>query len=252
MKNICITCCWEGLVSSAWFLAKLAFWPAVVYASVYAIGAIAFLANLRAKVGPTGKLVVEHDSWAYMLARPYRYGKIKAAVDKYDYSAYWLKPTSICAVYARLLNMLLFVWPVLLVYLAVVSLLGTVLFGVLLGTGYVRPDFAKDGWLGRIDLRDWESWPNSWRFPLRLPIVYYMAGFLLFMAITHFTTLLHGLWFALLSALCLLPLLGLMFAVVYGSRKIVREKDDGTTRVGLAAEFLESKKERWCKMVDVI
>jgi hypothetical protein len=247
MKDICITCCWEGLVTYGWHLAKLAFWPAVIYAAVYGLGAIAFLANLRAKVGPTGRSVVEHDSWAYMLARPYRYGKLKAGYERPE----WTEPTGICSLYARLFNMLLFVWPFLLVYLAVVSLLGTVLFGVLLGVGYVRPDFTHEGWVSRVDVADIDSWPNSWRVLLRLPFVYYLAAFTLFMVIAHFTAFLHGLWLTLLVILCILPLLALIAAVVFGSRKVVREKDDGTTKVGLAAEFIASKKEGWCKIVEI-
>lgn len=242
-----------------WQMLKLAFWPAVVYASIYAIGAIAFLANLRAKVGPSGRLVVEHDSWAYMLARPYRYGKVKAAVERYgsleaavrnSLDEDWFN-TGICALYARLLNMLLFVWPVVLVYLVLASVLGTVLFRVLLGVGYVRPDLTKDGWVGKVVVRNFDSWPDNFGVLLYLPVTYYAAAFLLFMVTTHFTVFLHGAWFMLLGVLCLLPLLGLIAAVVFGSRKVMREKDDGATRVGLAAEFLASKKEGWCKMVEI-
>ena len=247
MKEICITCCWEGLAHTAWALAKLAFWPAVIYAGVYALGAIAFLANLRAKVGPFGRLEVAHDSWAYMLARPYRYGITKR---RGELDEDWAN-TSICAIYARLLNMLLFVWPVLLAYLAAASVLGTVLFGVLFGVGYVSPDFTKEGWLGVNKLRKPDNWPTDWRFILRMPLPYYMAAFGLFMIAFHFTTFLHGVWVGLLALLCVLPLIALVVGVVFGSRKIVREKDDGTTSVGLAAEFLESKKERWCKVVEI-
>lgn len=252
MKEICITCCWEGLVAFAWLALKLAFWPAVVYGVVYAVGAVAFLANLRAKVGPFGRLEVAHDSWAYMLARPYRYGKIKAMDnDAVHYRSDWFKPTSICVIYARLLNALLFVWPVVLVYLGAVSVLGTVVFGVLLGIGYVKPNLAEEGWVEKVKVRDWESWPQGWRFLLRLPFLYYAAAFLLYKAVVHFSQLLHDLWIGLLVLLCLLPALGVIAAVVYISRKVVREKDDETTSVGLAAEYVASKKERWCKLVEI-
>lgn len=249
MKDICITCCWEGLANGAWHLLKLLVWPAIIYAGIYGLGSVAFLANLRAKVGPVGRLEVAHDSWAYMLAHPYRYGIIKReGVD--DVPSRWLK-TSICAVYARLLHALVFVWPVLLAYFAVISVLGTVLFGVLLGVGYVSPDFTKDGWVSKTNLRDWESWPDDWTFLLRMPAVYYVVGTALFSAAFHFTAFLHGLAMVGFAVLCILPVLALIAAVVFGSRKIVREKDDGTTKVGLAAEFLASKKEGWCKMVEI-
>lgn len=260
MKDICITCCWEGLVTFGWHLLKLVFWPAVVYAGVYALGAVAFLANLRAKVGPTGRLVVEHDSWAFMLARPYRYGKIKAAVEKYgslENAVYeelprsWVQPTGICPLYARLLNMLLFVWPALLVYFVVGSVLGTVLFGAIFGVGYVSPDLTRDSWLIIVQLRDIDTWPNGWGVLLRVPVMYYMAVFALYMAIAHWNAFLHGLWFTLLGVLCLLPLIALAAAVIFISRKVFREKDDGETRVGMAAEFLASKKEGWCKVVEI-
>lgn len=260
MKEICITCCWEGLVHAAWLMIKLAFWPAVVYAGVYALGAVAFLANLRAKVGPSGRLEVAHDSWEYMLARPMRYGRIKAAKDTWGFLTpakqhelpdSWFRPTGICSLYARLLNMLLFVWPFLLVYLVGGSLLGTVLFGLVFGVGYVTPDFAKEGWLKRTLVRNPDDWPANWTVVLRVPLMYYVAVFTLFMIAFHFTAFLQGVWMAFLGVLCLLPLIGLITGVVYGSRKIVREKDDETTSVGLAAEFLAAKKEGWCKMVEV-
>lgn len=259
MKDVCITCCWSGLVEFAWHLAKLVAWPALIYGVVYVVGAVVFLANLRAKVGPSGKLVVEWDSWAYMLARPYRYGKINAAVERYgsvesavrnNLDEDWFN-TSICPLYARLLNMLLFVWPVLLVYFAAVSVLGTLLFGVVMGVGYARPDFTKDGWMARVVVRDYDLWPNGWTFLLRIPVVYYITAFALFMITMHFTMFLHGLWFTLLGVLCVLPVIAIVVALVFGSRKVMREKDGGATRVGLAAEFLASKKEGWCKMVEI-
>ena len=258
MKDICITCCWQDIVHFAWVFAKLAFWPLVVYGVVYLFGACAFLANLRAKVGPYGRLEVAHDSWAYMLARPKRYTEIQEAIKEYGsleqakyHHEYLFKPTSICAVYARLLNMLLFVWPFVTLYLIVMSVLGTTLFGVLLGVGYVKPKMAAKGWLELVKLRESDDWPNNPKVFLYLPATYYAAAFLLFMAVTHLSALLQGMWMVLMAALCLLPLIGVVLVVVYGSRKVVREKDDGATKVGLAAEFLESKKERFCKVVEI-
>lgn len=258
MKDICITCCWQDIVAGAWVFAKLAFWPLVVYAGVYVTGAVAFLANLRAKVGPYGRLEVAHDSWAYMLARPRRYTKIQEMVEEYGslkrakyHHEYLFKPTSICAVYAQLLNMLLFVWPFVVLYLIVMSVLGTALFGVLFGVGYVKPKIANKGWLELVELRESDDWPNGLGVLLYIPVTYYVIGILLFMAVTHLGMLLHGAWIGLMVALCLLPLIALVLGVVYGSRKVRREKDDGATRVGLAAEFLESKKKRWCRVVEI-
>jgi hypothetical protein len=258
VNDICITCCWQDFVHYAWVLAKLAFWPLVVYAVVYATGAVAFLANLRAKVGPYGRLEVAHDSWAYMLARPKRYTDIQKMIEtcgslaraKEHYS-YLFEPTSICAVYARLLNMLLFVWPFVTLYLIVLSMGGTVLFGVILGIGYVKPKMSSNGWLELVKLREPDNWPNSPKVLLYVPITYYVAAFLLVTAVLNFGMLLRGAWLALIVTLCLLPLIALVLAVVYGSRKVMRERDDADTSVGLAAEFLESKKERFCKVVEI-
>jgi hypothetical protein len=110
-------------------------WPAAIYAGIYIFGAILFL--LKLKIGSEdGKLVVDTGSWAYMIAHPMRYGGHRA-----------VEPIgSICPFYARMLNMLLFVWPFLLIYFLLMLTAGNVM-GLLITGRWIFPDLSKDGFI---------------------------------------------------------------------------------------------------------
>lgn len=239
--------CWWSIVADVGHFFALV-WPVLaVYGLLYAAGATAFLINLRVRAGESGRLEVPWNSWAFMLASPYRYGRIKDAVETYgslkeaEVPSKWVSSTSICSIYARMFNMLLFVWPVLLVYFAVGTVLGTVFFGVILGVGYARPDFTRDGWFRSVYLR---TPADRWQSLLTIPFIWYVVVGLVILITFHFLALVKVL-------LCIAPVLAFIAAVVFLTRKVVMEHDDSETTVGALTEYAAARKEKFCKVVDI-
>lgn len=249
LKCIVIDCWWAIVAGFGHFIAFV--WPVlVVYAVLYAAGAAAFLINLRFKAGESGRLEVLWNSWAYMLARPYRYGQITKYGESFQRArrAEWFGDTSICLIYARLFNMLLFVWPVLLLWFALACAVGTIFLGGLLGAAYVRPNLSNDAFLDAVEVRDIKHW-------YQLPLVYELSLFLAFLVVFKWATFLRLLGTTGKVLLCIAPILVFIGLVVYFSRKVYRkvyrEHGDRETTVGALTEYVEARKEKFCKIVEI-
>lgn len=212
----------EVLGRTAWAVR----WPIIIYAALYAVGAGIFLLTLRFQ-SEDGRLVVGQNSWAYMLAYPMKYGGHRTEKRT---------TTSICSVYAKLFNMLLFVWPVLLAYFAITTVVGSTL-GMLLFGAVVYPDLYEDGFLcGRRVTGNF--WPGLVTIPLALLI---LAGWKIKVLI-HFVVVVG--WYSL----CLAPIL---VAIAIGTYLVLRYRSPNPNEVSAVVEYAAARKEKFCKMVSI-
>lgn len=214
-------CCWMdlmGLIGHGLWLAR---WPLAVYALLYVVGAAVFLLTLRIQ-SEDGTLTVDRASIAYMLAHPMRYGGLRNHKDQ----------SSICLFYARMFNMLLFVWPVLGLYFIV--MLTVISAGGLLLIGEVAyPDLSEPGFFGSHEV---VPFTTAWiTVPAALiTLMIYKRG-----------PLLHFLGMVGWAVLCLLPVLiviGLISSTVLG----LRTNSEGALAV---KEAFAAKKDKFCKLV---
>lgn len=260
-----ISCCWREIVSDAGRFALFLFFALwrvfAVYGVLYAIGAAAFLANLRFKQGANGKLVVDHASLAYKIAHPRLYGLIRklglysagqVVPDSSFKEGYTIqggnkdgvkipKSGSICAFYARMFNMLLFVWPFLLIYFVITCSVGSLLGLILLGV-YVKPNLSNDGFLGV---------ETTWACGDKIvPGIFVVPAALIALIIWKHVKIFHFLARAGWVALCIAPLLVVAGVVLYIVLKARSDHAVEGTTVNALFEFTAARKERFCKIIE--
>ena len=198
-------------------------WPIAVYAGLYAIGAAAFLLSLRFK-SRDGRLVVDRCSWAYMIAHPMRYGGHRA--HKGDQG-------SICAFYARMFNMLLFVWPFLLVWFALIATFGSVITFAFAGR-VCWPDLHEEGFFTSQSLT-------------RVPLVVVTApATLLLLVIMYRGAVLRWLSTAVWAVLCVSPALIVLALMAAGYFNVRRSEGETASAV---REVIVAQKHRFCKFI---
>jgi hypothetical protein len=197
-------------------------WPIAIYAALYAIGAAAFLLSLRFK-SHDGRLIVDRRSWAFMFAHPMQYG---------GHRTFKQEQGSICAFYARMFNMLLFVWPFLLVYFVLASTAGS-LATFLMAGNWMLPNLHEAGFVGHHRIT----------FPLVLVIA--PLG-LLTLAIVKHNAVLHFLSVAAWIVLCLSPVLALL---VFGLVTRHKSRTGTSPTVNAFKEVVAAKKDRFCKLI---
>lgn len=219
-------CCWATLMEILGRAAWAVRWPVAIYAALYAVGAGIFLLTLRLQ-SEDGGLIVDQNSWAYMLAYPMRYGGHRSEKRT---------ATSICSVYAKLFNMLLFVWPVLLVYFAVTCVIGTA-WGLLLFGAVVYPDLHGAGFITAKRVTG-NFWPGAVTVPLTALI---LAGWKIKVLI-HFAVVVG--WYSL----CLAPIL---VAIAIGTYLVLRYRSPNPNAVSAAVEYAAARKGKFCKMVAI-
>lgn len=214
-------CCWMDLMDFIGHGLWLARWPLAMYALLYGVGAAVFLLTLRIQ-SDDGTLTVDRASTAYMLAHPMRYGGLRQHKDQ----------SSICLFYARMFNMLLFVWPVLglwfIFQLTVVSLFGLLIIGEV-----VYPDLSEPGFFG---LHEVVPFTTAWiTIPtLLMALMIYKRG-----------PLLHFLGIVGWATLCLLPVL-IVIGLISGTVLGLRTNSEGALAV---KEAFAAKKDKFCKLV---
>lgn len=234
--------CWHALAGGIyWFFAV--FWPVfAVYGALYAVGAAAFLLSLRIK-SEDGKLVVAYDSLAYKLAHPMLWSRRQRnlADDPEYYNAYRRtehdRSGSICTFYASLFNMLMFIWPLVLLYWLFCCTVAS-LVKFLLAGDWMVPDLQGDLWL-----RDVKLW-NKWYPPLAVigPLAVLVAMAVNFGAVWSVAK------FVAMFAVCLLPVAAFLALVIYGTRKVYIAKPGETASV--VKEAITANKEKFCKLVE--
>lgn len=237
--------------------AFLVVWPVLAgYAILYAVGAAALLVNLRANRDDYGNLFVKWDSLIYKLAHPYKYGKIRKAVEmhgtlsnalKFTLNDDWFIRTSICVIYARAFNALLFMWPAVLVYWAIVCSGGTLLFGLLLGGAYIRPNLYNDAWL---EVVDFYTDDNDWAW-YKAPVVYLAGAAVASLAIFKLALLAKILLVITAVLLCISPAVAIVAGSTLVVKRIRRDSNDPTTSVAVFSEYVAARKEKFCKLVAI-
>lgn len=216
-------CCWATLAQDIVHFFWLIRWPIAIYAALYALGAATFLLSLRFK-SRDGRLIVDRRSWAYMIAHPMRYGGHRT--HKGDQG-------SICAFYARMFNMLLFVWPFLLVWFALGTIFGSIVMFALAGR-VIWPDLHESAFFDERSLT---------RVPL---VVVTFPAVVLTLAILYRGAVLRWLTVAMWVVLCLSPALVAMVLAVAGYRKVRHPK----TETALAVrEVIDAQKHKFCKLI---
>lgn len=221
-----VWCCWTRLIEAIWFALWTLRWPIFIYAAVYTLGAALFLVYLRIK-SEDGKLTVDTSSWAYMIAHPMRYGGMRSK----DVSG------SICAFYARMLHMLVGVWPFLLIWFIFVSIAGVTIVFLLFGHILI-PDLREEMFFRTKKIT----------FPLALvtlPIT------LVALAIYNFRALLDWLADFGWMTLCLGPVIVVIilaaFIVIWLRWNIYGQGD--SKKVSALREVIASNKEKFCKRI---
>jgi len=219
--------CWAtffgGIGAFIWLLR----WPVLIYAGLYAIGAAAFLVNLKVHKDADGQLSVSGRSLSYRIAHPIRYAKGLEG-DGIQ---------SICRFYARTFNMLLFVWP--LIVLLALIVYGPVLLMLLVSAGgYISLDFSELP----IDP------PFHFNKVLPIPPVLIIAPLVSLIAtLLCFATVVH-------VVVCyVLPTAAIIAIIVRLVGSLVRRWEavqDGE-KVGLFGEALHAQKQRFCHMINV-
>jgi hypothetical protein len=215
--------CWTMLAGEIGGFFWALRWPIAVYAGLYAVGAAAFLLSLRFK-SHDGRLIVGRDSWAYMIAHPMRYG---------GHRPHKGHQGSICTFYARMFNMLLVVWPFLLVYFALATTFGSAV------------TFAFASHVVYPSLR--EEWFVTSRALTRVPLaVVTIPAALLLLAIMFRGSLLRWLSVAAWAVLCASPVL-IALALTGASYFKVRRSDGETASA--VREVIVAQKQRFCKFI---
>lgn len=250
-----IWACWADLLADVWWLGKALAPFAVGYAMLYAVTAALFLMTLRVQ-STDGKLSVRKDSLAFFLAHPlskyYGLGSVKGhqestfdvAIGKWESVPILRYPNhgNICAFYARLFNMLLFVWPFLGLYLLVVALLGPII-GMLFLSKLVYVDFEEEMFLSTRGVR----WFRGRELPLFMPLG--LLSIIVLAVVKLSTLLLVGktiAWFLI----CAVPVIGVLVLISYSTAKLYQaEQGDGST-ASLVKETLMAKKARFCKLLE--
>lgn len=240
--NEIINCWWLLVERVGAFFAFT--WPLFAgYAVLYAITAALFLLTLKVK-SEDGSLVVGRDSLPWKLAHPYLYGQIRRYPHRYEtkiladgseYTDYPLPKTgNICAFYARLFNMVLFVWPVLLLYFAVGTVVAS-LIGLLIHGGIYLPDLSCDAFFRRVPVAP-------------VPLIGPAAGLALLVLAIFNTGVLWSLTkFIAWGIVCGLPLIALIVLGVFGTVRFATAKPGDS--VSVFKEAVSAKKERFCKMI---
>lgn len=231
--------CWQMAVHGIYRFFAF-WWPAfAIYGTLYAIGAATFLLSLRLK-SEDGKLTVNYDSLAYKLAHPVRWGNMKRDLERnpeFYQEFYDGQQGSICAFYAALFNMLLFIWPqVLLFWLLACTILAFVRF-LIIGEWLV-PDLREATWLREVKI---------WHQPVP-PIAFVLPAAFLVWALWNFTSLMHVLMIIGMGLLCATPFLIGIAVVVFVTRKVYIAQP-GETASAVKEVFIANK-ERFCKLVE--
>lgn len=214
--------CWTMLAGEVGAFFWALRWPIAVYAGLYAIGAAAFLLSLRFK-SRDGRLIVSRDSWAYMIAHPMRYG---------GHRKHKGGQGSICTFYARMFNMLLIIWPLLLIYFALVLTVGSVFYFLLAGH-VLCPDLREAGFV------------RYCRVTFPLIVVTAPLGLIVWGIIKH-AALFRALRIAGWAVLCISPalvLVALLAAALYKSR------DPKSETASAFREVVVAQKHRFCKFI---
>lgn len=227
-----IWCCWANLAQFLYRSVWVIRWPIAIYALLYAVGASIFLVALRIR-SENEQLTVDRKSWCYLLAHPLRYA---------GHSTKTEKNTSICVFYATMFNMLLTVWPIALFYWIICTVVGSV-GGFLICSTIVYPDLGEEMFLATKILLKRE---NGKPFLLSL-----VSGptTILILALFHLHALLMFLERLGWALLCLLPLIAVIGAISWSSRKVYAAKLGEGTTSSAVKEFLGSKKDKFCKIV---
>lgn len=231
--------CWHDIVSGIYGFFAFS-WPAfAVYGALYAIGAAAFLLSLRLG-SEDGKLIVEYDSLAYKLAHPVRWGSMKRDLERnpeFYEEIYRDEKGSICTFYASLFNMLLFIWPFVLLFW-LLACTGAAAIRFLITGQWMVPDLrARDMWLRDVQL--WNGLP---------PILYLGPLALLIAALINIWAVLSLFKTVGLVMACLLPFAAIIALIVYGSFKTYVAQPGETASA--VKEVLVANKEKFCKLVE--
>lgn len=237
---------WQWLIVGAFNIVVEHWYIPAGYAALYAVGAIIFLFTLRLSKNSNGVLVLERDSWAYRAAHPIdgaRYVEQKRIKRTQEFHLNEAAPTitgNICAVFFRLFNMLLFVWPFLLVWLAGVLVIGS-LGGLLVAGKAVTPTLAHlndragdthDVLIGKLQMP---------------PLIAIILPSLVLVSLVFARSVLVG-FLAKVAAVLMYaaPAVIVIALVVWLSYRL-----RGAESVGVVKEVLISVKTRACKLVEI-
>lgn len=214
------------------------------YAALYVVGAVIFLLTLRMSKNSNGILVLERDSWAYRAAHPIdgaRHAERRRLIQ-----AAWLNEDTlpvtgnICAVFFRLFNMLLFVWPFLLLWLAAVFVVGN--FGGLLFAGKaVTPTLAH---LNDRAGDTHDVFIGTHPMP---PLISVILPVVLLVSLVFARGALGGFLLRMLTVLMYAaPLLAVIALILWLSHRL-----RGAESMSVVGEVLSSVKTRACKLVEI-
>lgn len=219
-----IWCCWQAIVHDAGVILWTLRWPLAVYALLYVVGAAIFLLTLKLK-SKDGTLVVDRHSLAFAIAHPLIYGGHKS-LKSYQ--------GSICAFYARMFNMLLFVWPFLVLYFILLTTVGS-LITLLFAGRVVWPNLHESGFM---DYRDVTPFPTAF---ITVPLI--VIALLIFKRAAVFRFLSAAFWIVL----CILPVLiaVVVSSTVYWTREAIGE----TQTVSAVREVVAAHKYKFCKLI---
>lgn len=220
-------CCWSDLMTFIGHALWVLRWVGLSYALLYAAGAASFLLLLRLQ-SSDGRLVVRKKSWAYMFAHPMRYGDHRSQTNDIG---------NICGFYARMFNMLIFVWPFLLIWFLLVATIGNMLT-MLLAATFLWPDLRSDGFIrARFLFGDG---------PKPIVLLWLVTG-LIVLAVLRFHRLMHVLGAIGWATLCLIPALAAAAAVL---TVFILGRSPKENAVNATLEVVAAKKDRFCKMVE--
>jgi hypothetical protein len=226
----------------SWYIYDLVinyWWIAVAYVILYAISATIFLLTLRIK-SEDGSLTVNRDSLAYLIAYPmYRHTK----ANKEWRLERLPNQGSICKFFIRMFHMLFLIWPFLVIYFAGVLTIGNVI-GIMVFGQYVTLDLTEDGF--------WQAHDIYIGRRRLIPLMVPAFGLLLLgLVIFKFSFLLKILGALAFGILCISPILIAVAAIVGGIIYVaLTDEAHGSAKVFVAKEFLASKKEKFCKMIN--